>query len=174
MATLVTWNCADEDVYGQAQIGQLITPDANWLVSSVAIENFKIGGNDDAYCKIWSVDGSNDPDAVLATSDATACTATFATKTFTFSTPYLLTSGVAYWFIFSTAAPSPVTYWSNTSGSQYASGVAGFSVSTPDANWTKDAAKDFADFTVTGTIPIGGNPAGQALAIKRMLYRRRR
>lgn len=90
--------------YGHDEAGQVILATATGTLTSVVV-NFqrRVSGQPAgkvAFCEIWSVDGSDNKVALLATSATILLTAlplgTNAVTTFTFATGPTLTSGVRY------------------------------------------------------------------------------
>lgn len=168
MAELFLIDTVQTNPYAQAQIGQSVTPTALWTISTVVIENFKAGAADTAYCNIWDTSGGI-INASVAESEGLAVTDSYASATFTFATPYTLPNLNLIWFVFKATA-SPGTYW--TAASVYSGGNVGYSVSTPDANWTSDSSgEDFAYIQINGSLPpTGVSPS----AVRRSLFNRKR
>ena len=164
MAELLWLDEIDSAYYGQSFVGHKITPDADWLVESVWHERFFALIANGGYCYIYA-DSSDEPTgSILATSNVVngmATTDAGAPATFTFPTPYLMTSGVPYWFVWHVASQQCFFWY--TTGDTYPGGSMGYSThaSEPIGNWNTDATAQASGMKVNGSIPatpisIGG------------------
>jgi len=116
---------------------QTFTASASYDLTKIELKVFRQVGDDfgSAYCEIQGVDGGGDPDGVTAaTSDAVAPASvpevTSDWVTFTFSTPYSITSSNQYAIVLYTTAANSSNYiaWRVDSAAvAYESGASNFS-----------------------------------------------
>jgi len=157
MAELLHLDQTDDAYFGQSFVGHSVTPDADWLVESVWHERFFATTTNGGYCYIYA-DSSDEPTgSILATSNVVngmATTDTGAPTTFTFPTPYLMTSGVPYWFVWHVAS-FLCFYWYG-GGDHYLGGSMGYSThaTQPVGNWIKSPTTQASGMKVNGSIYI--------------------
>lgn len=153
MAELLYINGSGTDLYGTSFVGQSITPDADWLVTSVWVDLMYVASAGDAYCYIYADGGSGPTGSILATSDANAVAGSpGGAETFTFSSPIVLSSGIKYWFVFHRTGTQ--IYVRRTTTSIYGGGNIGNSghASDPSIGWSSDATFDARQFKVNGSL----------------------
>lgn len=156
MAELLYINAAGSNVYGSSWTGQSFTPDANWSIDSIWMNNVRslAAGPFDVTCHIYLDvgDGSAPTGSSLGESGATACSSTLGAKTWTFASPVVVSSGSIYWAILDIDEQTSIWAYRSDS-SAYASGKIGAAgAGGPVTGWAADASYDVAQFKVNGTI----------------------
>lgn len=176
MAELLAWTDSESGDYGSRLVGQSFTPDAAWIVTSVATKVHVITAAANVTCDIYADGGSEAPTgSSLGTSDAQECSTTPGTvETFTWSPGVALTSGQKYWLIWGGANNAYV--W-REDGNHTLSQKLGYSADdNPLTGWTVDPGNGYctANLTISGTL-AGGVISGRRGFTTRsgILFRRR-
>ncbi|MCK4975498.1 MAG: hypothetical protein KAS36_01045 [Anaerolineales bacterium] len=161
MALLLWLDEIDDAYYGQVWVGHKITPDADWSVEDVWHERFFALVANGCTCYIYADSGDEPTGSVLATSNVVngmATTDAGAPATFTFPTPYIMTSGVSYWFVWHVPAQQ-CFFWYDT-GNSYPAGSIGYSThaTEPVGNWITNGTYQASGMKVNGEIYIPVNP----------------
>ncbi len=155
MAELLYINSSGASSYGaQSWLGQSITPDADWLVDSVWIDQMYTSKGGGGYCRIYLDGGSGPTGASLGQSGTeTIATSPGGAETFTFASPVALSNGVKYWFVFT--RPGGTISLFRTDKTQYAGGNLGvYNGGDPTAGWTENVSWDARQFKVNGNLAI--------------------
>jgi len=153
MAELLYINSSGTDGYGiqEGMVGQMVTPDADWEVTSIWYDQIYTTGGSSETAEIYADTAGSPSGTALATSDLVAIAASVGgPETFAFDPGYVLLSGVSYWFIVSRM------YILRTTTNPYAGGGIGYTThsSDPTDNWTNNATFDTRQFKVNGELYV--------------------
>jgi len=178
VAELLYINAAGADGYGQVHLGQMFTPDADWLIESVWVNPLYVLAAGNVACTLWLDDSFSPTGSVLATSGVQAVAETpGGPETFTFASPYQTTRGLSYWAVFHLAATQ--CHSTRTSGvsNEYTGGKIGYSAhaSDPTDTWVVDGGDgfDLIQFKINGSI-LAGSSGHRGFTTRSTLLHRRR
>ena len=155
MAELLYLDAEDQAYYGQVWVGHKIVPDDRWVIESVWHDRFFALVANGCTCYIYADSGNEPTGSVLATSNVVngiATTQAGAPTTFTFPSPYTMSNGVAYWFVWH--IPGQQCYFWYNSGNLYPAGSIGYSThaTQPVGNWITNPTFQGSGFKVNGYI----------------------
>jgi len=169
MAELLYINGGGTDLYGSTRVCHSFTPDDDWTVESVWIDN--IWGNDSTGKLSIYDDNSGEPGSELhAAGDETIATSgPGSAETWTFSPSVELDNGVKYWLVWRCGTSSNAIYGYRTTSSVYSDGEIGYS-GDQGSSWVIHTSFDLRQLKINGTVGHAGGGGATPLSSAGLVF----